>query len=146
MQSSQCDALVHIVSILNVTQYATQVNRHSINNLIDAVHTATQDINNLYNVTTSLASSITFNQMILHIRSVFPNLRDSMQYLCTHFPHTPWTTLMLPLQAYCHPMFYPLGIYRKCSNTLLTPCLQPCTYQYCQWTPCISTGSYIHMS
>ena len=52
MQSSQCDTLVHIVSILNVTQYATQVNRHSINNLIDAVHTATQDINNLYNVTT----------------------------------------------------------------------------------------------
>ena len=73
-QSSQCDTLVHIVSILNVTQYATQVNRHSINSLIDAIHTATQDINHLYNVTTSLASSITFNQMILHIRSVFANL------------------------------------------------------------------------
>ena len=57
-QSSQCDTLVHIVSILNVTQYATQVNRHSINNLVDAVHTASQDIDNLYNVTTSLASSI----------------------------------------------------------------------------------------
>ena len=87
-QSSQCDTLVHIVSILNVTRYATQVNRHSINNLIDAVHTATQDINNLYNVTTSLASSISFNQMILHIRSVFANLRDSMQYLCTLSTHT----------------------------------------------------------
>ena len=87
-QSSQCDALVHIVSILNVTQYATQVNRHSINNLIDAIHTATKDINNLYNVTTSLASSITFNQMILHIRSVFANLRDSMHYLCTFSTHT----------------------------------------------------------
>ena len=73
MQSSQCNTLVHIVSILNVTQYATQVNRHSINNLIDAIHTASQDINNLYNVTTSLVSSITFNQMILHIRSVFAN-------------------------------------------------------------------------
>ena len=146
MQSSQCDALVHIVSILNVTRYATQVNRHSINNLIDAVHTATQDINNLYNVTTSLASSITFNQMILHIRSVFANLRDSMQYLHAHFPHTPWTTLMLPLQAYCHPMFYPLWIYGKCSNTLLTPCLQPCTCQYHQWTPYIFTGTYIHTS
>ena len=74
MQSSQCNTLVHIVSILNVTQYATQVNRHSINNLIDAVHTTTQDINNLYNLTMSLASSITFHQMILHIRSVFANL------------------------------------------------------------------------
>ena len=88
MQSSQCDTLVHIISILNVTRYATQVNRHSINNLIDAVHTATQDINNLYNVTTSLASSITFNQMILHIRSVFANLHDSMHYLHTLSTHT----------------------------------------------------------
>ena len=88
MQSSQSDTLVHIVSILNVTRYATQVNRHSINNLIDTMHTATQDINNLYNVTTSLASSITFNQMILHIRLVFANLRDSMQYLHTLSTHT----------------------------------------------------------
>ena len=73
-QTLQHDTLVHIVSILNVTRYATQVNRHSINSLIDTVHTATQDINNLYNVTTALASSITFNQMILHFRSVFANL------------------------------------------------------------------------
>ena len=64
------------------------MNRHSINNLIDAVHTATQDINNLYNVTTSLASSITFHQMILHIRLVFANLRDSMHYLHTLSTHT----------------------------------------------------------
>ena len=88
MQSSQHNTLVHIVSILNITQYATQVNRHSINNLIDAVHTTTQDINNLYNLTTSIASSITFNQMMLHIRSVFANLRDSMHYLCTLSTHT----------------------------------------------------------
>ena len=87
-QSSQCDTLVHIISILNVTRYATQVNRHSINNLIDAIHTATQDIDNLYNITTSLASSISFNQMILHIRSVFANLQDSMHYLCTLSTHT----------------------------------------------------------
>ena len=73
-QTSQCNTLVHIVSILNVTRYATQVNRHSINNLIDAVCTTSQDINNLYNLTTSLATNINFNQMILHIRSVFANL------------------------------------------------------------------------
>ena len=45
-QTSQCSTLVHVVSILNVTRYATQVNRHSINNLIDAIHTTSQDINN----------------------------------------------------------------------------------------------------
>ena len=82
-QTSQCNTLVHIVSILNVTRYATQVNRHSINNLIDAIHTTSQDINNLYNLTTSLAASINFNQMVLHIRSVFTNLQDSLHYLCT---------------------------------------------------------------
>ena len=77
-QSSQCNTLVHSVSILNVTRYATQVNRHSINNLTDAIHTTSQDINNLYNLTTSLAASINFNQMILHIRAVFAKLRDSL--------------------------------------------------------------------
>ena len=87
-QSSQCNTLVHIVSILNVTRYVTQVNRHSINNLIDAIHTTLQDINNLYNLTTSLAASINFNQMILHIRSVFANLRDSFYYLQTVSTHT----------------------------------------------------------
>ena len=81
MQTSQCNTLVHIVSILKITRYATQVNRHSINNLIDAVHTTFQDINNLYNLTTSLATSINFNQMILPIRSVFANLPDSLHYL-----------------------------------------------------------------
>ena len=80
-QTSQHNTLVHIVSILNITRYATQVNRHSINTLIDPVHTTSQDINNLYNLTTSLATSINFNQMILHIRSVFANLQDSLHYL-----------------------------------------------------------------
>ena len=73
-QTSKCNTLVHIVLILNVTRYATQVNNHNINNLIDAVHTTSQDINNLYNLSTSLAASINFNQMILHIRSVFAKL------------------------------------------------------------------------
>ena len=78
---------VHIVSILNVTRYTTQVNRHSINNLIDVVCTTSKDINNLYNLTTSLAPSINFNQMILHIRSVFANLQDSLHYLQTVSTH-----------------------------------------------------------
>ena len=88
MQTSQCNTMVRIVSILNITRYATQVNRHSINNLIEAVCTTSQDINNLYSLTTSLATSINFNQMILHIRSVFANLRDSLHYLQMVSTHT----------------------------------------------------------
>ena len=87
-QTSQRNTLVHIVSILNITRYATQVNRHSINTLMDAVQTTSHDINNLYNLTTSLTTSINFNQMILHIRSVFANLCDSPNYIQMVSTHT----------------------------------------------------------
>ena len=87
-QSSQQDTLVHIVSILNVTQYAVQVNRHSINILMDQVDKTSHDINNLYNQTTSLATSIRFYQLILHIRSVLANLHDSLCYIRMVSTHT----------------------------------------------------------
>ena len=80
-QSSQKEPLVHIILILNVTRYATQVNRHSINALMDAARATLYDINNLYNLTTSLTTSINFHQLILHIRSVFANLHDSLNYI-----------------------------------------------------------------
>ena len=60
----------------------------SINTLMDAVRTTSHDINNLYNLTTSLATSINFNQMILHIRSVFANLCDSLNYIQMVSTHT----------------------------------------------------------
>ena len=87
-QASQCNTLVHIVSILNITRYITQVNRHSINTLMDAVRTTSHDINNLYNLTTSLTTSFNFHQMILHIRSVFANLCDSLNYIRMVSTHT----------------------------------------------------------
>ena len=105
-QTSQHNILVHVVSILNITRYATPVNRHSINTLIDAVCTTSQDINNLYNLTTSLATSINFNQMILHIRSVFVNLKIPFT-TSECFLHIPWSTSMQPPQEDCHHMFYP---------------------------------------
>ena len=80
-QASQCNTLVHILSILNITRYTMQINRPSINTLMDAVRTAPHNINNHYNLTTSLATNINFHQMILHIRSVFANLHDSLNYI-----------------------------------------------------------------
>ena len=82
-QASQCNTLVHIISILNITRYATQVNRCGINTLMDAVRATSHDISNIYNLTTSIATSITFHQMILHIRSVFANLcyTHTMEYI-----------------------------------------------------------------
>ena len=87
-QTSQHNTLVHIVSILYITRYATQINRHSINTLMDVVQTTSQGINSLYNLITSLATSINFNQMMLHIRSVFANLRDSLHYIRMVSTHT----------------------------------------------------------
>ena len=88
MQSSQQETLVCIVSVVNVIQYAVQVNRHSINILMNKVDETSHDINNLYNLTTSLATSSSFHQLILHIRSVFANLHDSLSYFRTVSAHS----------------------------------------------------------
>ena len=63
-QSTQQETLVHTVSILNVTRYAAQVNRHSINVLMDKVDETSQDVNNLYNLTTSLATTLSYHQLV----------------------------------------------------------------------------------
>ena len=65
-----------------------KVNRHGINALMDAVRATSHDLNNLYNLTTSLATSIYFHQLILYIRSVFANLCDSLSYIQTVSTHT----------------------------------------------------------
>ena len=73
-QWTQQETLVHIVSILNITRYAAQVNRHSINILTDRVDENSQDVNNLYNLTTFLATSRSHLLLVLYIRSVLANL------------------------------------------------------------------------
>ena len=40
-----------------------------------------QDVNNLYNLTTSLATSLSYHQIIPYIRSVLANLQDSLPYI-----------------------------------------------------------------
>ena len=87
-QSTQQETLVHIISILNVMQYAAEVNKHSINVLMDKVDKTAHDVNNLYNVNTSLATSLSYHQLILHIRSVLVNLWDSLSYIRTVSMHT----------------------------------------------------------
>ena len=92
-QASQQETLMHIASTLNITRYATQVNRHGINTLMDAVRATSHDIYNLYNLTSSLATSINFHQLILHVRSVFANLCDSLNYIqtdCLLMSYEPW--------------------------------------------------------
>ena len=66
-QQSQQETLVHIILILYVTRYATQVNRQHINILMDAMEKTHQDITTLYNITPSLYSSLSYQQIILDI-------------------------------------------------------------------------------
>ena len=47
-----------------------------------------QDVNNLYNLTTSLATSLSYHQIMLYIRSVLANLQDSLSYIKTVSTHT----------------------------------------------------------
>ena len=73
-QMAQQETLVHIISILNVTRYAAQINRYSINVLMDKMDKSSQDVNNLYSLITSLATSLSYHQIVLYIRSVLANL------------------------------------------------------------------------
>ena len=87
-QSTQQETLVHIVSILNISRYAAEVNRHSINILMDKVDETSHDVNNLYNLTCSLATSLSYHQLTLYIKSDLANLSDSLSYIRTVSMHT----------------------------------------------------------
>ena len=78
---NQQETLVHMIPILNVTRYGTEVNRHHINILMDATEKTHQDITNFYNIMYSLYSSISYHQIVLHVRLVLANLQDSLHYM-----------------------------------------------------------------
>ena len=86
-QSAQQETLVHIISIWNVTRYAAQINKHSINILMDNMNETSQDVNNLYNLTTSLATRLSYHQIVLYIRSVLANVRDLLSYIINVSTH-----------------------------------------------------------
>ena len=85
---AQQETLVHVISIIYIARYVAQVNRHSTNILMDKVDENSQDANNLYNLTTSLATSLSYHQIILYIMSVLTNLQDSLSYIKTVSMHT----------------------------------------------------------
>ena len=81
MQHKQQETLVHIISVLNVTRYATQVNRQHINLVMNTVERIQQDITTLYNITSALYTSLNYQQILLHICSILANLRDLLYYV-----------------------------------------------------------------
>ena len=75
-EHNQQGTLVHIISILNITKYATQVNRQYINIVMNIAEKTHQDVATLYNIINSLYSSLSYQQIVLHICSILANLRD----------------------------------------------------------------------
>ena len=57
-QTKQQETLVHVISILNVTRYAVQVNRQKLNEMIDALQRSNEDLNRLFNITEVLTQHI----------------------------------------------------------------------------------------
>ena len=55
---------------------------------MDKVDETIHDVNNLYNITTKLATSLSYHQLILHIRSILATLQDSLSYMGTVSVHT----------------------------------------------------------
>ena len=50
---------------------------------MDKIDETVHHVNNLYNLPTSLVTSLSYHQLILHIRSVLANLWDSLSYIRT---------------------------------------------------------------
>ena len=65
-----------------------QINRHSINVLMDTVDETSHDVNNLYTLTALIATSLSYHQLILYIRSVLVNRQDSLSYIKAVSTHT----------------------------------------------------------
>ena len=77
MQHKQQETLAHIISVLNVTRYAPQVNRQHINLVMGTVERTCQDITLLYNITSTLHEP-ELPTVVFHIYSILANLSDSL--------------------------------------------------------------------
>ena len=80
-QTQQQDTLVHVISILNLTRYATQVNRQHINVVTEAVQRTHNNVTTLFSITSLIYTCIHYQQVLLHIQSILANLRDSLYYM-----------------------------------------------------------------
>ena len=72
--------MVHIISILNLTHYETQVNRQRINIILKELTKSNEDIRALFNITNQLATQVQVQNIVLHLTAMLANLRD-----CLHF-------------------------------------------------------------
>ena len=87
-QNMQQETLVHIISVLNITRYATQVNKQHISIIRGAVDRTHQDVTTFYKTTSSLYNSLGYQQIVLPIHSILVNLKDFLYYMKGVTMHT----------------------------------------------------------
>ena len=80
-QTQQQDTLVHVISKLNVTRYAMQVNRQHINVVLEAIQRTHNDVTTLFNISSLIFTHKNYQQILLHIHSILANHRDSLYYM-----------------------------------------------------------------
>ena len=101
-QENQWKTMVHIVSILSLTHYETQVNRQWINIILKELAKSNEDIRALFNITNQLAMLVQVQNIVLHLRAMLTNLRDCLHFmkqLANHileYIHTATTGTLTP--------------------------------------------------
>ena len=80
--------MVHIVSILNLTRYETQVNRQWINIILKELTKSNEDIRALFNIINQLATQVQVQNIVLHLRAMHANLRDCLHFMKQLANHT----------------------------------------------------------
>ena len=90
--------MVHIVSILNLTHYETQVNRQWINIILKELTKSNEDIRALFNITNQLATQVQVQNIILHLRARPANLRLFTFHEAVSKPHT-------RIHRHCHDRY-----------------------------------------
>ena len=104
-QHNQHETLVHVISILNVTRHATQVNRQHINIVMSAAEKMHKDVTTLYKIMHSLYSSLSYQQIVLHICSILANLPncvlpiEDIQEMLIHIEETLLLNMHLPMSS-----------------------------------------------
>ena len=80
-QTKQQETLVHVISILNITQYAIQVNRQKLNEVMDVLHMANEDVSTLFNITDILMQCLRHQQIYTYACTILAYLRDPLMYM-----------------------------------------------------------------
>ena len=87
--------MVHIISILNLTRYETQVNRQWINIILKELTKSNEDIRALFNITNQLATQVQVQNIMLPMSNARKFERLFTFYEAISKPHS-------GIHRYCH--------------------------------------------